>query len=170
MPTFVALLRAVNVLGAGQIAMADLKVLCTEAGFAAVRTYIASGNVILESRMSAPRIKATLESALKEHLGKPIGVHVRSASELADVLARNPFPRKAPDRTMAVFLDRPLKSDALDEMRGRRNEEVRLSGRELFVHYPDGQGRSRLIIPQAKTGTARNMNTVAKLVELTSKG
>ena len=149
--------------------MADLKALCAEAGFAAVRTYIASGNAILESRMSAPRIKATLESALEERLGKPIGVHVRSASELADVLARNPFPRKAPDRTMAVFLERALGSDARDEMRGWRKEEVRLSGRELFVHYPDGQGRSRLIIPQAKSGTARNMNTIAKLVELSGQ-
>src|ERR1044071_1721680 len=110
--------------------MADLKALCEKAGFGAVRTYIASGNVILETRKSAPRIKATLEAALLEHLGKPIGVHVRSASELADVLARNPFPRKAPDRTMAVFLERPLGPDALDEMRGVRNEEVRLSGRE----------------------------------------
>jgi uncharacterized protein (DUF1697 family) len=168
--TFIALLRAVNVGGTGKIAMSDLKRLCEEAGCANVRTYIASGNVILESGSAEARLKAKLEAALKAHVGKPVGVMVRSAAEMADVVARNPFPRKAPNRTVAIFLDRPPGRDILDGVRGRKDEEIRVMGREIYVRYPDGIGKSELIIPGAKDGTARNMNTVAKLAELAAKG
>lgn len=166
MTTIIALLRAVNVLGSGNITMADLKALCEAAGFANVRTYIASGNVIFDSRASPARIKARLEAALEPHVGRPIGVHVRSASEMAEVAAKNPFPKKAPNRTVAIFLARAPARDILESVRGRKNEEIRVVGREIYVHYPDGIGKSRLIIPGAKEGTARNMNTVAKLSEL----
>jgi uncharacterized protein (DUF1697 family) len=166
MTAFIALLRAVNIGGAGKLPMGDLKSLCESAGFKAVRTYIASGNVVFESENAEAEVKAALEERLRDYAGKPVGVLVRTASEMADVLARNPFPAAAPDRTVAIFLDEPPAPDALENLMGRQEEELRLGRREIYVHYGDGMGRSKLRITAAKDGTARNMNTVAKLAAM----
>ena len=80
----------------------------------------------------------------------------------------NPFPNRAADLTTAIFLDRAPPSNALNEIKGQANEEVRLGAREIYVHYPDGMGRSKLRIPAARDGTARNMNTVAKLAAMSA--
>lgn len=169
MGAFVALLRAVNVGGTGKLAMTELKAMCEELGFAAVRTYIASGNVVFTSRKSESAIKAVLEKRLHVYAGAPVGVLVRSAAEMAQVLADNPFPKAAPNRTVAIFLDRAPPADALAGIRGQKNEEVRLGRREIYVHYGDGMGTSKLIIPAAKTGTARNMNTIATLAKMAAE-
>jgi uncharacterized protein (DUF1697 family) len=166
MTSYIGLLRAVNVGGTGKLAMTDLKSLCETAGFDCVRTYIASGNVIFESKLGEKAVKKTLEERLFEFAGKPIGVMVRTAAEMADVLARNPFPNAPGNRTMAIFLDAPPPPTALDQISGRINEEVRLGRREIYVLYDEGMARSKLKIPAAKTGTARNMNTVSKLAEM----
>ncbi|HEY0064369.1 MAG TPA: DUF1697 domain-containing protein, partial [Telluria sp.] len=105
MTTYIALLRAVNVGGTGKLPMSELTAICEQAGFAAVKTYIASGNVVFDSGKTAAQVKATLEKAMLAYAGKPVGVMVRSAAELAKVLADNPFPDAAPNRTVAVFLD-----------------------------------------------------------------
>src|SRR5690348_15140450 len=119
MKTLIALLRAVNVGGTGKLPMSDLKALCEKAGFDNVRTYIASGNVIFESDRSEAQVKAALEKALQKYAGKPVGVLVRSASEMAAVVAANPFPKAAPNRTVAIFLDKPPPDDVLDGVTGR---------------------------------------------------
>jgi len=166
MGAFVALLRAVNVGGTGKLPMSDLKDICEELGFGAVRTYIASGNVVFTSRKSEAAIKAALEKRLQAYAGKPVGVLVRSAAEMAQVTADNPFPKMAPNRTMAVFLDRAPPADTLAGVRGRIDEEIRLGRREIYIHYGEGMAKSKLVIPAAKTGTARNMNTVAVLARM----
>ena len=166
MKTFVAFLRAVNVGGTGKLAMSELKAICEAAGFAEVRTFIASGNVIFGSAKSEAQIKAALEAGLKAHAGKPVGVLVRTAAELAAVLEANPFPEAAPNRTVAIFLDKPPPATCLAEITGQAGEEVRLGKREIYVHYRDGIGKSKLRIPAAGDGTARNMNTIAKLTAL----
>jgi uncharacterized protein (DUF1697 family) len=166
MGAFVALLRAVNVGGTGKLPMSDLKSLCEELGFAAVRTYIASGNVVFTSRKSEAAIKSALEKRLEAYAGKPLGVMLRSAAEMAQVLSDNPFPKLAPNRTMAIFLDHPPSKDALAAIRGRKDELIELGQREIYVHYGDGMAKSKLVIPAAKTGTARNMNTVATLTKM----
>jgi uncharacterized protein (DUF1697 family) len=163
MTSFVILLRAVNVGGTGKLPMSDLKALCETAGLADIRTYIASGNVVCRSDQPEAKVKAAVEAALAAYAGKPVGVLVRSAAEMAQVLAANPFPDAAPNRTVAIFLDAPPPADALDKAAGRQGEEMRLGKREIYVHYGDGMARSKLAIPAAKAGTARNMNTVAKL-------
>jgi uncharacterized protein (DUF1697 family) len=163
---FVALLRAVNVWGTGKLPMSDLTNICEELGFGDVRTFIASGNVVFTSRKSESAIKAALEKRLQAYAGKPVGVLVRTAAEMAQILADNPFPKAAPNRTMAVFLDRALPSDALAGIRGQRDEQIRLGRREIYIHYGDGMAKSKLVIPAAKTGTARNMNTVATLARM----
>ncbi len=166
MPTFIALLRAVNVGGTGKLPMSDLKQLCESAGFANVQTYIASGNVVFDSAKKAPQIKKTLEDALLAYAGKPVQVCIRDAGELAQVLKDNPFPDAAPNRTMTIFLDNAPPANTLDEMRGKKDEEVQLGVREIYVSYGEGMGQSKLAIPAARDGTARNMNTVAKLVAI----
>jgi len=166
MTSYIGLLRAVNVGGTGKLAMTDLKSLCETAGFDCVRTYIASGNVIFESRLGEEAVKKILEERLLELAGKPVGVMVRTAAEMAEVLKRNPFPGAPGNRTMAIFLDASPPANALDQISGRVNEEVRLGRREIYVLYDENMGRSKLKIPAAKTGTARNMNTVSKLAEM----
>jgi uncharacterized protein (DUF1697 family) len=166
MAAYVALLRAVNVGGTGKLPMSDLKALCEKAGFGNVRTYIASGNVVFDSQATEAQVKATLEAALAAYAGKPVGVLVRTAFELVEVLASNPFPDALPNRTVAIFLDEPPIGDALERITGKNGEEVRLGKREIYVHYGDGMASSKLKIPAAKAGTARNINTVSKLVEM----
>ena len=165
MAAYVALLRAVNV-GGNSLPMAALLAMCRSAGFAQVRTYIASGNALFATPLEARKVKQTLESRLAEHLGKPIDVHVRTAAELAAVLSGNPFPHAPPSRTVAVILDEPPPAGALATVRGRRRETLALGTREIHVVYPDGIAASKLVIPAARTGTARNMNTVAGLAAL----
>jgi len=169
MPVFVALLRAVNVGGTGKLPMSDLKGLCEKAGCRNVRTYIASGNVVAERDGSEAEAKAALEAELRAYAGKPIGVIVCTGAEMARVVALNPFPDRAANLTAAIFLDRAPPSNALSEIKGQANEEVRLGAREIYVHYPDGMGRSKLRIPAARDGTARNMNTVAKLAAMAAE-
>ena len=166
MTAWIALLRAVNVGGTGKLAMSELKAMCEELGLTSVKTYIASGNVVFQSRKSEAAIKAALERRLEAYAGKPVGVLVRRAAEMAQVAADNPFPKLAPNRTMALFLDRAPAAGALEGVRGQKDEKIRLGRREIYVHYGDGMGSSKLVIPAAKTGTARNMNTVATLAKM----
>ena len=166
MPVFVVLLRAVNVGGTGKLAMSELKRLCEKAGFRKVRTYIASGNVVAERDGSETQAKAAIEAELRVYAGKPVGVIVRTTAEMAKVAAANPFSDRAANYTVAIFLDRAPAHGVLKDVKGQANEELRLGAREIYVHYPDGIGRSRLRIPAAGDGTARNMNTVAKLAAM----
>src|SRR5262245_9852006 len=169
MTKYIALLRAVNVGGTGKLPMYELKAMCCDAGFAHVETYIASGNFVFESKAAPSKVRAELEGRLHAYAGKPIGVVVRSAPEMLAILKANPFPKVETKYTYVIFLQEPLPSDALTHVSGQQDEQMRLGAREIFVHYARGMGRSKLRIPAAKTGTARNMNTVAKLVEIASK-
>jgi uncharacterized protein (DUF1697 family) len=164
---YVALLRAVNVGGTGKLPMTMLAQMCETAGFEKVKTYTASGNVVFRSDRSEDQVRSALEDQLHAYAGKSVGVIVRTASEIANALARNPFADAPGNRVMALFVDGALPADPLDGVIGIRNEEVRLGERELFVFYPDGMANTRLRIPSDKQGTARNMNTVAKLAEMT---
>jgi uncharacterized protein (DUF1697 family) len=166
MTSLIALLRAVNVGGTGKLPMSDLKALCEKAKFQNVQTYIASGNVVFKTDQTEAQVKKILEDALQKYAGKPVGVIVRTAAEMAQILAKNPFPDCAPNRTVAIFLDEAPPKNALTDVSGKKNEEIKLGKREIYVHYGDGMGTSKLKIPAAKTGTARNINTVAKLTEL----
>jgi uncharacterized protein (DUF1697 family) len=166
MTAYVALLRAINVGGTGKLPMAELSALCEKAGFFDVATYIQSGNVVFRSQRGEASVKKRLEQALAERMGKPVGVHVRTREELEAVLQHNPFASAPPNRVVVFFLEAPLTSSALAAVEPPGGEEVRAHGRELFVHYPLGQGQSRLALPVQKTGTGRNLNTVQKLAEM----
>jgi uncharacterized protein (DUF1697 family) len=169
MTAFIALLRAVNVGGTGALPMSELRDLCEALGFKGARTYIQSGNVVLESRLSEAEVKAALEEALASRMGKPVGVMVRTAAEMAAVLAGNPYPNGKPSHTYVMFLDEPPAEGVLEGVVAPDGEELAVGTREIYVHYARGMGTSKLKVPGAKAGTARNMNTVAKLVEMAAR-
>ena len=166
MAKYIALLRAVNVGGTGKLPMAKLQAMCVDAGFTGVKTYIASGNVVFASSEKPAKVKAELEARLLAYAKKPVGVVVRTATEMQEVLEANPFPKAAPNRTIAIFLDTPPPSDALAHAAGQKDEEMRLGKREIYVHYGEGMAASKLRIPAATSGTMRNMNTIAKLADM----
>ena len=166
MTAFVALLRAVNVGGPGKLPMSELKAMCEAAGFTGVRTFLASGNVVFASAHSEAQVKASLEAKLAAYAGKPVAVMVRTAAEMAAVRDANPFPSAPANRTVAIFLDARPPADAADKAVGRADEQIALGARELYVRYGDGMGQSKLRSPAAAAGTARNMNTVAKLAAM----
>ncbi len=162
---FAAFLRAVNVGGTGKLAMTDLRTICDAAGFENVTTYIQSGNVVFSARSTAPRVEATLEAALREKVGKPVKVHVRTPAELEAVVRNNPFPAAPPQQVLVLFVARAVTRRDLVAVEIPGREVLEAIGREIFVHFPDGMGRSKLRLPFAESGTGRNLNTVRKVLE-----
>ncbi len=146
--------------------MEELRAIGTDLGLGSPRTYISSGNLLFQSGKSEAVLKTALESAISEHMSAHVGVMIRTAEELAAAARANPFADAPPNRVVAIFLDEAPAADCLLHARNVRDERVALVRREIFVHYPTGQGQSKLKIPAATAGTARNLNTVAKLAEL----
>ena len=168
MTAYVALLRAVNV-GGRKLLMSDLKAIADELTLSNAMTYIASGNLLFRSERSEPSLKSALEHAIGEHMGADVPVMVRSADELAAVLAANPFRDAPGNRTVAIFLDQAPPPDAAAAAKNVADERIGVGTRELYVAYGAGMADSKLRIPAAAGGTARNMNTVAKLVALSKE-
>jgi len=172
--THIALLRAVNVAGQRQVAMADLRAILEALGCADVRSLLASGNLVFRG---APSSGEALERRLAAEAARRLGLEtdffVRTAAEWRTLVAKNPFREEAerdPGRLVVVVLrdaPAPARVKALQaSITGR--EVVRAVGRQAYVVYPDGQGRSKLTIARIEKGfgtrgTARNWNTVLKL-------
>lgn len=169
MAVHVALLRAVNVGGTGKLSMSDLKALCEKAGFTGVQTYIQSGNVLFRSGLSAADAGKVLDDALAKMMGKAPGVMVRSRKQLETIAQNNPFADAKPNYLMVNFLPEKAPADALDKLVAPDGEEVHVAGHEIYVHYPNGSGRSKLKLPALKHATSRNLNTVRKLAELAAE-
>ena len=165
--TYVVFLRGINVGGAGKLPMADLRALCERAGLAKVRTYIQSGNVICESSVDETALLETLDAALTKRIGKRVPVAVRTADELATVVADNPFPDAEPTKVGVLFLMKPVGKGFLAGVSTTTDDELRLGKREVYIHYPNGMGQTKLKLPkEAAEGTVRNLNTVRKLAEM----
>lgn len=148
--------------------MKDLAALCSGLGFAHVRTYIQSGNIIFESQLSEEQVRSRLESALAARMGKEISVMLRTPAEMRSILSTNPFPDKEPAKVAVAFLTDPPPKNLMKNVVCPGGEEVQGGKREIYVYYPEGMGRSKLKLPlEGAAATVRNMNTVAKLVEIT---
>jgi uncharacterized protein (DUF1697 family) len=173
----IALLRGINVGGHKQISMTDLRDLLTQLGFADVRSLLQSGNLVFGANGPTPaQLERLLEAEAAKRLGLKTDFFVRTAKEWKGVVAQNPFPKEAardPGHLVVMFLkDAPSVTTvkALQAaITGR--EVVRAAGKQLYIVYPDGIGRSRLtnavIDKQLGTrGTGRNWNTVLKLAAL----
>jgi uncharacterized protein (DUF1697 family) len=176
MAVFVAFLRAVNVGGTGKLPMAELRALCEELGFTDARTYVQSGNVVLGARQSdETRVAKRLADGIERRFGFRPGVTLRTTAELRRVVRANPFARTRgvqPARLLVMFLgERPARAAAkrLETVR-RVREELRLVGRELYVWFPDGIGRSKLSTAALERavgrGTGRNWNSVTRLLAM----
>ena len=174
MTVFAALLRAVNVGGTGNLKMADLKALCEEIGFDDVQTLLQSGNVAFTATGTDKAVAKTLAAAIQNRHGFRSAIAVRTAAEIADAIKRNPFKTetKADPRFVVVgFPAAPPTAGAagrIAAVKGAAGERLKLSGRELYVHYPEGQGRSKVTnaVLERALGvpvTVRNWNTVTKL-------
>jgi len=165
-----ALLRGVN-LGKRKLIMSDLRVLVEGAGYANVRTLLASGNLILDAKQSGAKLEAALEKLILDGLGLKTDVFVRNGAELDAIIAANPF--KAFTKTNATFMvvNFMRASATADEMAAMQKtsltgEEIRQGERCLYIKFPQGQGPSKLKLP--KLGSARNWNTVLKLADALS--
>lgn len=176
MTVHIALLRAVNVAGHGTISMADLRAFLAAVGFRDARTLQQSGNAVFSADARSADVETRLEKEATKRLGVRTAFFVRSAEEWSGVVARNPFPAEAkrdPSRLVVMVLKDVPAAAAVDALSAGITgpEVVRASGRELYINYPDGQGRSKLtgaLIERklGTAGTARNWNTVTKLAAL----
>lgn len=169
MNRLIALLRAVNVGGTGKLPMAELRTMAEAAGFTEVQTYIQSGNLVFSSTADLSDVKQALEEQLEKYAGKPVGVLLRTANEMGNVLDANPFPDADPSKVGVLFLDAPPPAYTTYTLKGQADEEVALGQMEVYVHYPSGMGRSKLQLPalsERTEGTTRNINTVARLAKM----
>jgi uncharacterized protein (DUF1697 family) len=165
--SYVALLRGVNLVGRSSLKMADLKSIAEELGLESARTLIASGNLLFLSKQPEEKLRTMLEKALRPHMGKDVRVMLRTADEMEAAVRANPFGDAPGNRVQAFFMNEAPPADLLDTIRNQHDERVAAGPREVFVAYGEkGIGRSRMRIPAAESGTARNMNTVARLAQL----
>ena len=164
MTAYVALLRAVNVSGTGKLPMSDLKALGEACGFDQCRTFIASGNLLFAS--DPGEADAQQRTRIEEYFGKAVPVHVWSAAEMAEAVAGNPFADRPGNRVVALFTSEKPTQAAIDAATGINGERLVIGPRLIYICYGDGMADSKLKLPAMRDGTARNMNSVAKIAEL----
>ena len=146
--------------------MAELRRIGEACGFANVRTFIASGNLLFDSDLGEAEAQARIEAGLEAFFGKSVAVFVRTATELAATAAANPFADDKPSRVMAHFIAWEPDAAMLAEARDVTGERMALGTRSIIISYGEGIGKTRLKLPAVRHGTARNMNSVAKLSAL----
>ena len=170
---YVALLRGINVGKARPVDMPRLRAGLESRGYGEVRTHLRSGNVLLDSALAEDRLARELATAVEEDFGFPVPVVLRTAAELAGVLARDPLGDRATDpaRYSVTFLPDAPSPDRVAALPPAEDGEYVVDGRELYLWLPDGMARSAMATwPWDRllgvSGTNRNWNTVTKLVQL----
>ncbi len=166
MTAYVALIRAVNVAGTGKLPKDELKAMGEACGFGKARTFINSGNLLFTSELAESTVKKRVEERLAEFFGRPVPAFVRSAKEMAEAAKRNPFGDDKLSRVMAHFIDEQPVQAMLDAARDVQGERLAVGPRLIYVSYGEGIGKSKLKLPAVKQGTARNMNSVARIAGL----
>ncbi|MEZ0285224.1 MAG: DUF1697 domain-containing protein [Thermoleophilia bacterium] len=178
MPRMVALLRGINLAGKRRVAMADLRALLEELGYADVRTHLQSGNAVLTTRDPAAKVARAIEEGIAERMGLNVVVTVRTAGQMAKIVAADRLGDVADDpaRRMVIFLPaRPSRQAvrAIEDM-DFGDERVEVAGGEVYAWCPGGIGRSPLMAALGDPkltpgGTARNWRTVSRLAEMTAE-
>jgi len=177
MPAVICMLRAVNVGGHNKIKMDALRELCISLKLRDPQTYVQSGNVVFQTNVTDLGLLARrIEQAIEQRFGFRPSVILRTAADLRDVIARNPFASRSgiePSKLAVTFLAGEPSAEARTKLLAipAAPEELLLSGRELFVYFPNGMGRPKLSWPMVERalaipGTSRNWNTVSKLLEM----
>jgi uncharacterized protein (DUF1697 family) len=184
MPTYIALLRAVNVGGTGKLPMADFRKLLEGLGFRNVETYIQSGNAVFDASGSAAKVGSAIAAGLEKLMGAPVGVMIRTHQDLSRVIAENPFVTEAAAdgaRVHVGFLAGPAPDTAETGLNRivtqypARRDRYHLAGDTIYLHLPDGAAETKF---SGKTmdralsiaATARNWNTVLKLHAMSERG
>ncbi len=173
MPSYVALLRAINVAGHQTISMADLKSFAVSLGLTQVRTLLQTGNLLFDSAKKAEALAALLETRALSDLGLDTPFLMRSAADWAAIVRANPFVDEAV-KVPAKLVLMPLQvAPAAERARALQAahagpEVIRLVGKDLYLYYPEGIGRSKLTVKKIESalgtvGTGRNWNTVLKI-------
>jgi uncharacterized protein (DUF1697 family) len=177
MPVVISMLRGVNVGGHNKIKMDALRELCASLKLRDPQTYVQSGNVVFRSddRDLVP-LGRRIEQAIERKFGFRPAVILRTAAELRDVIARNPFasrPGIEPGKLLVTFLASEPGAEARTKLLAIKTdpEELHIDGRELYTYFPNGMGRPKLSWPTVERtlairGTGRNWNTVVKLLEM----
>jgi uncharacterized protein (DUF1697 family) len=172
MTRMVALLRAVNV-GGRKLPMADFRQQVAGLGWENVATYIQSGNIVFDAACSPPEAEAAIEALIREHYGYEAPAIVRTRAAWAHYPAGNPFPevaRETPGLLLMLLAKQTPKADAaaLIEARATMGERARHTGDAIWIHFPEGSGKSKLttaLLDKAigSTATSRNYRTVCTL-------
>lgn len=179
MPIIVSMLRGVNVGGHHKIEMKRLRALYESLGFGEPQTYVQSGNVVFRADAGdLDSLSVQIEKAIEGKFGFRPGVILRTSSHLRSVVARNPFATREamdPGKFVVMFLARRPDRATRDAILKIRTdpEELRVDDRELYIHFPNGVGKSKLLplLENAlkKSGTSRNWNTVNRLLEMAER-
>ena len=179
MAATISLLRGVNVGGNNLVAMGTLRDLYNSIGMPNAQTYVQSGNVVcLAKGKNLAWLGKQIEDAIERKLKFRPEVVLRDASEMKAVIAKNPFAKRPdipPNKLLVIFLNREPDPQTRELVLGMKfgAEEVRFQGREIYIYFPEGVGKSKLwpAVMKAlkKSGTGRNWNTVMKLSDMASK-
>ena len=180
MPVAISLLRGVNVGGHNCIKMEALRAMYGSLALRDVQTYVQSGNVVFRTATrDLTSLAKRIESKIEQTFGFRPGVIIRTPSELRETIRRNPFAVRRgiePGKLLVTFLAADPGPEARANMLNLKTgpEELRMEGREVYVYYPNGMGRSKLspaLIEKTlkMPGTGRNWNTVTKLLDMAEK-
>jgi uncharacterized protein (DUF1697 family) len=180
MIVLVSMLRGVNLGGHNKIKMDVLRAIYQGLGLRDPQTYVQSGNVVFKSKERTSAVLGKrIEDAIERKVGFRPPVILRTPGELRKVIAGNPFAQRSgiePNKLLVTFLAAEPSTQACEEARAIKTdpEELHIGGRELYIYFPNGVGRSKLSLARVEKavkvpGTARNWNTVAKLVEIAER-
>lgn len=164
MTAWAGFLRGVNVGKTGRIAMEDVRAACADAGVPGVKTYLAHGNLLFVSDLPETALIARLAPAMERVVGRPAGPILRTRDALAAALDAHPFQDANGARVVLLMLPDAVQDSDI-RASGQTGEDLTVLGRDIAIYYPDGQGRSRLSLPAQQRGTARNLNTLRRIVE-----
>jgi uncharacterized protein (DUF1697 family) len=170
------MLRGVN-LGKRRMKMEALRAMCESLGLECPQTYVQSGNVVFKTKeRDLKRLTKRIEDAIESTFGFQSDTVLRTPEELRDAIGRNPFAGRSgivPGKLQVVFLAGEANEEARKVIGGIKDvpEEAVLSGREIFIYYPNGMARPKLNFAQVDRAlrvgwTGRNWNTVTKLLEM----
>jgi uncharacterized protein (DUF1697 family) len=180
MPVLVSMLRGVNLGSHNRIKMDDLRALYESLKLENPRSYVQSGNVIFQTKeKNSPQLARKIQGAIQKKFGCCPEIILRTTEEMRKAIAANPFPERTklePAKVLVTFLAGEPSGEAaanLDKFRGFP-EELHLNGRELYIYFPNGAGRSKLPWSAVEkllkvTGTARNWNSVQAMLAIAER-
>jgi uncharacterized protein (DUF1697 family) len=175
MPIYIALLKGINVGGHKKVPMSELRELLSKSGFENVQTYIQSGNVVLESSKLATEVKDTIQESIMSHFGFEVSVVVKMRAELQTIFDASPFSELEKQKSYFILFDKIPKIELLKEVGSisYENEEVVINKDCLYFYSSKGYGNAKFSMAAFERklkviGTARNYNTMVKLLSLSS--